>query len=59
MDKTEAMALIKRCEDIRDGKGPDANFAYPAGPPRAAIDAQIEGLKEKVKKYELSLLQRS
>ena len=59
MDKTEAMALIKRCEEIRDGKDSRCNCPYLVGPQRAAIDAQIEGLKEKVKKYELSLLQRS
>ena len=47
VDKTEALALIKRCEAIRDGKDPRCNCPYPVGPQRAAVDAQIEDLKRR------------
>ena len=52
MDKIEALALIKRCEEIRDGKAPACHYPYLPGQARDSIDAQIEELKERVKKHE-------
>lgn len=49
MNKKDAEALIKKCEEIRDGKGANAHFPYPAGPQRAAIDAYIIWLKDRFK----------